>query len=513
MTADNDVVIQGRDPVPSSDDASTVVPMGSQTASTPSVRSAVDSPAAEAILRGRRELLRPYVARAVVTDSTALVVAISLAVLVERLALGHQLGGLTSPRSAAPEALFLMWAVSLLALSSYDARIVGAGPEEYKRVARSAFAAVAIFALGSFLLDVEAARLFLVVAAALGLVLTLLGRWITRTWLGRARARGELMARTIVVGEGRFADELEAALTRDPSAGFAVVGRVPPPTGECDVRPWLDDCEHTFAELGADAVAVAHMSGVDGDVLRQLAWRLEGPQMDLLISPSLSDFAGPRLSLRPAVGVPLLHLDEPQIAGPMAVAKRAIDLVVGTLLLVLATPVLLVVGLIVKVTSRGSITYRQTRVGQNGKPFQFWKFRTMVVDAHDQRVEVIGHPDDGILDRYRCDPRVTPVGRVLRRWSIDELPQLVHVVTGRMSLVGPRPLLVDELPLLTDTDHRRHMTKPGLTGLWQVSGRKEIDWDERMRLDLWYVENWSPTLDMVILLRTAKAVCTGHGAY
>jgi len=195
------------------------------------------------------------------------------------------------------------------------------------------------------------------------------------------------------------------------------------------------------------------------------------------------------------------------------VLKRAVDMVGAALILLVLSPLLLVVALLVWVTSPGPVFYRQQRVGRHGVPFTFYKFRTMAVGAHDLRDDVIGTPDDDITERYRCDPRITRVGRVLRRWSIDELPQLAHVVTGEMSLVGPRPLLVDEMPLLVDTDHRRHMTKPGLTGLWQVSGRKEVEWDERMRLDLWYVENWSPALDLVIVLRTVRAVLSGHGAY
>ena len=174
---------------------------------------------------------------------------------------------------------------------------------------------------------------------------------------------------------------------------------------------------------------------------------------------------------------------------------------------------LIVAAIGVKLSSRGPILYVQQRVGRGGQIIRFPKFRTMYVGADQQRAEVIGVPDEAILDRYRRDPRITPFGRFLRRWSIDEMPQVVNVITGSMSLVGPRPVLLDEMPLLGDADHRRHLTKPGLTGLWQVSGRKTVDWEERMRLDLDYVEHWSPALDLVIVAKTIKAIVVGDGAY
>ena len=176
-------------------------------------------------------------------------------------------------------------------------------------------------------------------------------------------------------------------------------------------------------------------------------------------------------------------------------------------------PFMIVAAIGVRFTSRGPIFYMQERVGRGGERIRVAKFRSMYVGADKHRESIIGNPDENITNRYRRDPRITPFGRFLRRWSIDETPQVFNVLIGSMSMVGPRPVLVDELPLLGDADHRRHLTKPGLTGLWQVSGRKEVDWDERMRLDLDYVEHWSPALDLVIMAKTVKAVLVGDGAY
>ncbi len=227
----------------------------------------------------------------------------------------------------------------------------------------------------------------------------------------------------------------------------------------------------------------------------------------------MGDVAGPRVTMRMAADLPLLHLDEPHLTGPKRAIKRLLDLVVGSILFCVFLPFMIIAAIGIKLTSPGPMFYVQQRVGRGGDLIRISKFRTMYVGSDQIRDEVIGAPDESISERYRDDPRITRFGRFLRRWSIDEMPQVVNVLAGSMSLVGPRPVLVDEMPLLGDVDHRRHLTKPGLTGLWQVSGRKNVDWDERMRLDLEYVEYWSPALDLVIVAKTVKAVLLGRGAY
>ena len=182
-------------------------------------------------------------------------------------------------------------------------------------------------------------------------------------------------------------------------------------------------------------------------------------------------------------------------------------------MLVVLAPLFVLITLAIALTSRGGVFFVQQRIGRRGRPFSFVKFRTMVDGAHLMRADVLGTPDPDMPERYRCDPRITPLGRFLRRWSLDELPQLINVLTGSMSIVGPRPMLLEEAHLLDDLDQRRHLTKPGLTGLWQISGRKQTSWAERMQLDLDYIERWSPALDLVILARTFRVVFTGHGAF
>lgn len=176
--------------------------------------------------------------------------------------------------------------------------------------------------------------------------------------------------------------------------------------------------------------------------------------------------------------------------------RRSIDIIGSLLLLAILLPVLVLVAIAIKVTTGGPVFYSQGRVGRDGRLFPFLKFRTMIPGADSMRAEILGTPDGDMPERYRSDPRITPIGAVLRRWSIDELPQLLNVLRGDMSLVGPRPILPEELPLLAGSHHRRHDCRPGLTGLWQVSGRKETTWTERMDLDLRYVDSQSIMTDL-----------------
>ncbi len=220
-------------------------------------------------------------------------------------------------------------------------------------------------------------------------------------------------------------------------------------------------------------------------------------------------------SLLPAAPAPAKLAIAPAttISSTFLTAKRIIDVVLSTLMLLVLLPFMLVIALAIMLTSRGPVLLVQDRVGLRGEPLGMLKFRTMIDGAHEMRDEIIGRPDEGILDRYRDDPRITPVGRVLRRWSLDELPQLLNVLGGSMSLVGPRPILPEEVALLSPIDHRRHAVKPGITGLWQVRGRKTVTWDDRMVLDHAYLDECSVRLDSAILVRTLGAVVHGVGAY
>lgn len=264
----------------------------------------------------------------------------------------------------------------------------------------------------------------------------------------------------------------------------------------------------------ADTVAVLACPEMIGSRLRDLAWTLEKTGTDLCVAPALLDVAGPRTTIRPIAGLPLLHMDHPEFTGLRWLVKSAFDRIAAGVALMFLMPLLAVLALIIKLYDGGPALFRQTRVGKNGRPFTLFKFRTMVVDAEQRKRELLEHSDgDGVLFKMRNDPRITQVGALLRRYSLDELPQLLNVLIGDMSLVGPRPALPEEATLYADHVRRRLAVKPGITGLWQVNGRSNLPWDEAVRLDVSYVENSSFVLDLQILWKTWAAVTRGDGAY
>jgi exopolysaccharide biosynthesis polyprenyl glycosylphosphotransferase len=232
------------------------------------------------------------------------------------------------------------------------------------------------------------------------------------------------------------------------------------------------------------------------------------------MAPSLTDIAGPRIHARPVAGLPLIHVETPRYQGADRFLKRAFDLVVSAgLLMVLSLP-LLVVALLIVSTSPGGVFFAHERIGKRGRPFKMLKFRSMVADADAGLASLLRAQgtDDRPLFKVVDDPRVTKVGSFLRRYSIDEIPQLMNVLRGEMSLVGPRPQVAREVALYDNAATRRLFVKPGMTGLWQVSGRSNLSWDESVRLDLYYVENWSLTADLSIMARTVRAVFAKDGA-
>jgi exopolysaccharide biosynthesis polyprenyl glycosylphosphotransferase len=266
--------------------------------------------------------------------------------------------------------------------------------------------------------------------------------------------------------------------------------------------------------LGADTIAVAGAHMLERGGLRKLSWALEGTDIQLVVIPGLTDMAGPRVRMRPVDGLPLLHIEKPQFTGARHVAKQTMDRVLAAVLIVAFAPVMVVVAIAVRCTSRGPVMFHQSRVGLNGQHFALLKFRTMACDA-DQARSALQHLNEhrGVHFKIRRDPRLTRVGRFLRRFSLDELPQLVNVLFGDMSLVGPRPPLPSEVERYGSDVHRRLLVNPGWTGLWQVSGRSDLSWDESVRLDLYYVDHWSVGLDLVLLGKTFMSVVRGRGAY
>jgi exopolysaccharide biosynthesis polyprenyl glycosylphosphotransferase len=306
----------------------------------------------------------------------------------------------------------------------------------------------------------------------------------------------------------------------EPYHGLTVVGACVAQPSQCaeiagvPVYGGLDDVTAAVNDFGADTVAVLGCPEMDHIRLRGLAWELEKTGTDLCVAPALLDVAGPRTTIRPVAGLTLLHVDHPQLGGIRLIVKELFDRSVAAAALMLLAPLFAVLSVMIWLHDRGPATFTQVRVGKDGRVFRIYKFRTMVVDAEERKAQLVDWNDlDGVLFKLYSDPRVTAVGARLRRWSMDELPQLVNVLLGQMSLVGPRPALPDEAAVYADHVRRRLVVKPGLTGLWQVNGRSDLSWEESVRLDLRYVENWSFALDLQIMWKTIFVLLRGSGAY
>jgi exopolysaccharide biosynthesis polyprenyl glycosylphosphotransferase len=411
--------------------------------------------------------------------------------------------------------LLVAWMWSLSLIDSRSARIVGSGSSEYVRIISVSTRLFGIIAILAFLLRVDLARGYLLISFPLGVALLLIERWAWRRWLVTRRIHGEWSATVLLVGSTESVAQIGAALRRSPSAGYHVVGACIPQGVAGDLVPGTDIpvCGEISGVLGAldavgaDTVAVTSTDELPPSGVKRISWALEADRRHLILAPSIADIVGPRIHTRPVAGLPLIHVETPRYSKGQRFVKRTADIAVSAVALLLLAPLLAGVALVIRRTSSGSVLFRQTRIGLDGRPFQMLKFRTMVPDAEEllsglERSRDVGNE---VLFKMLDDPRVTPLGRFLRRYSLDELPQLVNVLTGSMSLVGPRPPLPREVAQYADHVHRRFMVKPGITGLWQVSGRSSLSWEESVRLDLSYVDNWTLTGDLVIMLRTARA--------
>jgi len=416
----------------------------------------------------------------------------------------------------------VVWVVTLGATGAYGRKLIGGGPEEYRRIFEGTIRYVAMVAAAAFLLKLNLARGFIAIAVPAALLLTIASHHLFRSWLYRQRIKGRYVRRVLVVGCEHATRDLISHFRRSGLAEFAIVGACVPGSGD---RTSLGDVDvpvfgnpgsvwEVAQHLRAHVIAVADSNTLSSGGLKRLARQIEGSNVDLMAVPSLTDVAGPRITVSLAAGLPLLNVGTPELRGFRRLAKTTFDRLVAFTALVILAPFLLVIALIVRMTSRGPAFFRQERVGINGTRFRIWKFRTMDEDA-DLRLGEILHLNefDAVLFKVQNDPRVTSTGRVLRKWSLDELPQLWNVLRGHMSLVGPRPPLPAEVDLYGDDAHRRLLVKPGITGLWQVSGRSALSWDETVQLDLHYVENWSLTMDLVVLAKTMRAVFGRRGAW
>ena len=451
-----------------------------------------------------------YVRRLIVVDLAVALVMVPLAIV----ACGV-VGDVTAWWSVATAATFLM---CVAAGRGYDRRSIGDGAAEFQAVLRGGALAVAAIALGSVALAVDLPRLLVLVTITPLIIGTAGAHYALRKALHARRGRGEAMSRTLVVGDGASVQRLITDLRATTYHGYNVVGMclpsitdTPPQTG-VPLLGALADIPQVAIDNDADVVIVSG-SELAGEALRRLSWALGSTEAQLVLAPGLVEVLGPRVQVRPTAGLSLLEVQTNAPRRRM-LAKSVLDRTAGTVFLLLAAPVIGLAALAVRLTSDGHALFRQRRIGIDGREFTMWKLRSMYADGEVRRDALLSHSDrDGLMFKMHDDPRITPVGRILRRYSIDELPQLWNVVRGDMSIVGPRPPLPAEVDEYHDAVNRRLRVRPGLTGLWQVSGRADLPWDESVKLDLRYVDNWSLAMDLMILWKTGRAVIGGNGAY
>ena len=469
---------------------------------------------------------RRYIRALVVIDILVVVIAMATAQMVK---LGTPITAL-DPLQIYFSILSLfvggIWVALLAAYRTRSPRIVGAGVEEYRRVVSATLATIGVVAVLLMIFRPEYARGYLAVAFPLGLALLLLGRNLARYTLVRARRKGRCVVSVLAVGDVRAVRSLVQSLSRGWCFGYAVVGVCLTGRGSggtLDIPgvgtvPVLGDegkVHDAILKTNADTVALTTTDHLGPEGVRELSWDLHKLGVDLVVTPGVVDVAGPRLTIRPVAGLPLIHVEKPQYSGTKKVQKRAFDYFVSLSALFVAAPVMIAAALAIKLTSRGPVFYRSERIGLEGQPFQMIKFRTMVDGADKQVADLadLNESDGGVLFKIKSDPRITPVGKLLRKYSIDELPQFFNVLRRDMSVVGPRPPLRREVDTYNDQVRRRLLVLPGITGLWQVSGRSDLSWEDSVRLDLSYVENWSITNDVLIAAKTIRTIATGAGAY
>ncbi len=423
-----------------------------------------------------------------------------------------------------------LWLLALWANGAYDQKVLGTGASEYGRILRASLYLFGFIAIVSYLLQAEVARSYLAIALPLGLFGLMGGRWVWRQLLLEYRKAGSHLNSVLIIGGLSSAAALAERLRAAPAAGMKVAGIWVPPSGgrtdsvDVSVAPQEKRLEATqqieavmdaVRNNQADTIAVAASESFGSEAVRQLGWKIEGTGVRLALAPTLTDVAGPRIHIRPVAGLPLMYVDEARFRGPKLITKTLLDLGLAALGIIVLGPLMLVVAGVIKLRDPGPVFFRQERVGRSGQHFRIWKFRTMVANAETQltRAKREAGQADGVFYKSSADDRITPVGRFLRKTSIDELPQLFNVIAGQMSIVGPRPLVPGEGAEIKHFLERRRLVRPGITGLWQVSGRSDLDAAERIRLDSYYVENWSVAGDMLIIARTIKAVFAREGAY
>ncbi len=412
------------------------------------------------------------------------------------------------------------WIAMIALVGGYRQDVFGIGPDEYRRLLNATLLTAAAAGISCYLVQFPLSRGFFLALFVFGTPVLLTGRYLLRRALLQAHRRGLLQSRVVLSGSPEHIDEIAAALRRDTWLGYHVIGALTSNDDGAATTPrGIPVIGHTSSvatavrEHDADVVFFADNSLTCGHGLRKMVWDLESLDVQVVVAPSVADISRERVHVRPVGGLPLIHIEKPRHLQAARGAKRTFDVVGSLGLILLFAPLLALTAVRIMAHDGGPVLFRQTRVSRDGGTFRCLKFRTMVTNAEDLLAELTSDRGDDLLFKMKEDPRITAPGRWLRHYSFDELPQLLNVLRGDMSLIGPRPCLPGEYARFTTEAERRLRVRPGMTGLWQVSGRSELTFDEAVRLDVYYVDNWSMLQDLTILFRTFGAVFGSRGAY
>jgi exopolysaccharide biosynthesis polyprenyl glycosylphosphotransferase len=475
-----------------------------------------------AALSAEQRWSRTYRTRLVVSDTIIVTASVAGAFLARFGLSADDLGGLDELYWLISLGVVATWLVLLATCRTRDPRVIGVGFAEYRRVASASAFTFGSLAIIFLVGKVEIARGFFVLTLPIGLLALTISRWAWRRWLSSQRTNGRYLSRALVGGSPADVAYVIDQLESKTGATYHIIGAAIDGTAGDDngvelrvpVVADLSNLAMAAANLQVDTVILAGQPSDDRGFVKDLSWQLEGAATDLVLAAGLTDVAGPRIHFRPVEGLPLIHVEIPQFDGTKHALKRALDVVLSGIALALLSPLFLLLAVLVRLDSPGGAFFAQQRVGRNGERFTMYKFRSMVTTAEAEAKNLAEMNEGaGLLFKMKDDPRVTRIGRVIRKYSLDELPQLWNVFIGDMSLVGPRPPLPREVAAYENHVQRRLFIKPGLTGMWQVSGRSDLSWDASVRLDLYYVENWSLMGDLIILWRTAKVLIRPVGAY
>ncbi|MGM7669393.1 sugar transferase [Microbacterium sp. A93] len=433
----------------------------------------------------------------------------------------------TRPPAVVAAVVGLLWIGMLQVFRTRSARGMAVGATEYKRILDATATTAGLFAIVALLVNGTGGRYFLLIGFPTGLAGLLASRWLWRVWLHRRRVHGFALSDVVVVGQPADVQYVLRQIEKKSGAAYRAVGVVLDGSVTAEDETAVSTASHhvpsfvgthqvlsAVSRLRADAVIVAGPLPGGNQTIRDLGWSLEESRTEIILVSSLTNVAGPRISVRPVEGLPLMHVEQPTFDGGRHLLKRTMDIIVSALTLLVLLPLFGVLAVLIRRDSEGGVFFSQTRTGRRGAPFQMHKFRTMRASAEQEKAALVAANEGaGPLFKLKDDPRVTRIGTFLRHHSLDELPQFWNVLKGEMSLVGPRPPLPDEVAGYAGHEGRRLFIKPGLTGLWQINGRSNLGWDESVRLDLYYVENWSVTGDLQIMWRTFKVMIQPEGAY